>query len=686
MAARIVRLDEETVNRIAAGEILQRPASFVKEAIENSLDAGATSIGVSVKPSMIQVTDNGKGIHPDDLLLLSKRHSTSKLRAFDDLRAIATYGFRGEALASAMCVAQVTITTQPAGSPCAHRAVYRESKMQGKIAKTAGTPGTQVTVEDLFYNDPARLSALRPHAEEYARVLDVVQKYSIHHAGKVSFSCARAGKAPDVHTQSTASLKDVILGVYGADLARELLDVDVAALGHGCAVKGAVSNANYACKRADTVFFINERLVECAAVKRAVETLYAELLPKNSHAFAYLAFSMPREQVDVNTHPTKAQVAFLFETELCHALQEALREVLKSATQSRTFATVQTRLAVDAAGWVLSQQGARDAASNHDGGSDDDDDSSANESARATAASKPHASKRVRTDVSQEAGALDKYLVRVGCGHHHSDAHDDEPSAQRTATPPPPPPASQDELDSAPSIVPGSDALDLQSVRRLREEIASKSSGAANELLRNAVVVGTVDDRLSLVQSGNALLCVDHVALCRELMYQRAVQLFGRYLPVRVEPPLDVAALIGDELALKLTEHAAMLHEYFGVDIRTGRHLTALPRLLAGHVYEAAALPRLLRSVAIANWSDESACLSFVTRCIADASAELPRFVADADPLDRGSLQYALKHVVFPAVRSSARFLAPREFAEPSRAIIVQLATTRDLYKVFERC
>jgi DNA mismatch repair protein MLH1 len=141
-ASRILQLDETTINRIAAGEIIQRPASFAKEGLENSLDAHATQITVSVKGlSLLQISDNGKGIHPDDLKVVCQRFATSKLRSFEDLKTVGTYGFRGEALASCTYVSNLTITTKTAEASCAHRASYREGKMVGKVSKSAGVDG-----------------------------------------------------------------------------------------------------------------------------------------------------------------------------------------------------------------------------------------------------------------------------------------------------------------------------------------------------------------------------------------------------------------------------------------------------------------------------------------------------------------------------------------------------------------
>ncbi|CAI7803612.1 unnamed protein product [Closterium sp. NIES-54] len=193
----IRRLDEAVVNRIAAGEVIQRPASAVKELVENSLDAGARSVGVVVKDGglkMMLITDDGHGIRPEDLPILCERHTTSKLRAFEDLESMATLGFRGEALASLTFVSHLTVTTMTAGQTHGFRAQYRDGEMQGLAVACAAVQGTQVLVDDLFFNVPARRKAFRSHSEEYARILDVLSRFAIHNYD-VCFSCKKYGEA-----------------------------------------------------------------------------------------------------------------------------------------------------------------------------------------------------------------------------------------------------------------------------------------------------------------------------------------------------------------------------------------------------------------------------------------------------------------------------------------------------------
>ncbi|SJX62268.1 related to MLH1-DNA mismatch repair protein [Sporisorium reilianum f. sp. reilianum] len=358
----IKRLDESVVNRIAAGEIIHRPANALKELIENSLDAGATLIRITLKEGgikMLQIQDNGSGIQPSDLPLLCERFATSKLRDFGDLESMSTFGFRGEALASiSYVIASMNVVSKTRHQDCAYRAYYANGSLappkpgqSSDPKQCAGTDGTLITAEDLFYNVPQRRRALRSAADEYNRALDVVSKYAVHYGGKgVGFVCRKASSnATDLNTPSspTASTLDTIRILHGNAVARELVELkDVVDDNLGFQCQGWISGANWSSKRTTMLCFINNRLVDCPLLKRSIEALYAALLPKGGHPWVYLSISINPANVDVNVHPTKKEVHFLHEDEIVERICQAAQDRLSGANSSRTFAFSQAVLPI----------------------------------------------------------------------------------------------------------------------------------------------------------------------------------------------------------------------------------------------------------------------------------------------------------------------------------------------------
>ena len=345
----IRRLDETVVNRIAAGEVIQRPANALKEMIENSLDAKSTMITVTVKSGglkLLQIQDNGCGIRKTDMSIVCERFTTSKLNKFEDLSSIATYGFRGEALASISHVAHVTITTRTADSNCAYRASFSDGKLvsprPGQPAEPkpcAGNRGTQITVEDLFYNVATRRKALKSPGEEYTKVMDVVSKYAIHNSG-VAFTLKKQGEnMASVRTTSSATVVDNIRAIYGPSVAKELLEVSLDNHKYSFKMHAHISNANYSVKKFTFLLFINHRLVDSSSLRKAIQTVYEAYLPKGMQPFVYMSLEIAAANVDVNVHPTKHEVHFLHEDSIIEAIQKSIEERLLGANESRTYFT-----------------------------------------------------------------------------------------------------------------------------------------------------------------------------------------------------------------------------------------------------------------------------------------------------------------------------------------------------------
>lgn len=341
---RIKPLDVSVVNKIAAGEIIISPVNALKELLENSLDAGATMIDILVKDGgikVLQISDNGCGIHRNDLPILCERFTTSKLTKFEDLESISTYGFRGEALASISHIAKVTVTTKTKDDKCAWKVSFMEGQMLSDPVPIAGKDGTVILVEDLFYNIPSRLRALRSPNDEYNKILDVLGKYSIHCHG-VGFTCKKFGTSNlSLTLKSNLSINDRIRCIYGNSVASNLVPFeikdDLQELNID-QVKGQITNLNYLSKKSTPpIFFINNRLVTCEPLRRSLQQVYQLYLPKGNKPFIYLDLRIQPDTVDVNVHPTKKEVRFLNQDEIIERISSHLQQELIKLDSSRTF-------------------------------------------------------------------------------------------------------------------------------------------------------------------------------------------------------------------------------------------------------------------------------------------------------------------------------------------------------------
>ena len=242
-------------------------------------------------------------------------------------------------------MSHLKVTSQTDGAPCAFRAVFQDGRMVGadgspcaKPAPCAGVRGTTITVEDLFYNTPLRLKAVRNTADEYQRVVELVARYALHYSG-TALTCKKQGEnSADVHTMRNATVTDNVKALFGFTIARELMTVTAERPEVGLlSLKMWATNANFNLKKGCFILFINNRLVDCTPVKKAIDGVYASLLPKGSHAWVYLALQIDPPNVDVNVHPTKSEVRFLHETEIVQAVQDALSAELAKYNASRTF-------------------------------------------------------------------------------------------------------------------------------------------------------------------------------------------------------------------------------------------------------------------------------------------------------------------------------------------------------------
>ncbi|MDY6918231.1 MAG: DNA mismatch repair endonuclease MutL [Chloroflexota bacterium] len=318
-------LEPDVVSKIAAGEVVERPASVVKELVENSLDAGATQVAVESRGGgigSIRVTDNGSGIRADEVELAFRRHATSKISSFDDLHSVSSLGFRGEALPSIAAVAGVEMLTRTEKDAVGTFIRLADGAV-GDRGQRGCPRGTTVTVSNLFRNVPARFKFLKSVATESGHISNVVTQYSLAFP-EVRFTLLVDGRLT-LQTQGNGDMRDVLVRVYGLKVADEMLAVG----GEELSVRGFVgSPAVGRSSRGYLSFFVNGRWVRSPLLGRAVEEAYHGLLMTGKHPVAVLRISLPFEDVDVNVHPTKAEVRFRNERDLFTVVERAVRAAL----------------------------------------------------------------------------------------------------------------------------------------------------------------------------------------------------------------------------------------------------------------------------------------------------------------------------------------------------------------------
>ena len=329
-------LADHVANQIAAGEVVERPASVAKELVENSIDAGATRITIEIEAGgrrLLKVSDDGEGMVRDDAVLAFERHATSKISASEDLAAIGTLGFRGEALASIASVAKVELTTSTEGAASATRVTIDGGRMRD-VKDAAHPRGTTITVRDLFFNVPARRKFLRAEATETFHLTNLVTHYALAHP-EIAFAFVNNGREV-IRAAPAKDLRERAYQIFGGEFLENLLEVNG---GHGdvARVTGFVSAPRDRRTSRDSQYlFVNRRFVRDQMIGRSLSEGYRSILPQGVYPAALLFIDTPLEEVDVNVHPAKTEVRFRRQAAVADAVREAVRNALASASYSPT--------------------------------------------------------------------------------------------------------------------------------------------------------------------------------------------------------------------------------------------------------------------------------------------------------------------------------------------------------------
>lgn len=325
----IAVLDQGTVDKIAAGEVIERPSSVVKELVENAVDAGANAVTVEIKEggiSLIRITDNGEGIPTEQVPMAFLRHATSKIRSVEDLLSIGSLGFRGEALSSIAAVCQVELITKTSGSLTGCRYLIEGGIEKG--TEEIGAPeGTTFLVRNLFYNTPARKKFLKSAMTEAGYISELMERMALSHP-EISFKFINNNQTR-LHTSGNANLKDIIYGIYGRDIAANLIEIQKQETAGpvdlwGFIGKPVISRGN----RNYENYFINGRYIKSRIISKAIEDAYKTFMMQHKYPFTALHFCIDGSLLDVNVHPTKMELRFSNNEEMYRFVYEALKAAL----------------------------------------------------------------------------------------------------------------------------------------------------------------------------------------------------------------------------------------------------------------------------------------------------------------------------------------------------------------------
>jgi DNA mismatch repair protein MutL len=347
-------LPEALANKIAAGEVVERPASVVKELLENAIDAGASSIEIEIEGGgkrLVRIQDNGEGMSPDDALLAFERHATSKLLRAEDLIEISTLGFRGEALPSIASVSRLILETRHEGSPVGTSVEINGARMAA-VKEVARPPGTSVTVRDLFFNLPARKKFLKSDSTELSHIVNVITQYAVAHP-EARFLLKSSG-AELFHFQPVTQLRERVFQIFGGELLKQLIEIqdqvpiysrddddrqDLGGQMSWVRVQGFTSKPEvHKLNRNSLHFFVNRRMIRDRIILHAVGEAYRNILPADAFPVVLLFLEMPYREVDVNVHPSKTEVRFRRQALVHDFLRDAIRKALMEARPQTSFA------------------------------------------------------------------------------------------------------------------------------------------------------------------------------------------------------------------------------------------------------------------------------------------------------------------------------------------------------------
>lgn len=659
--ALITKLSECTIRLIAAGEVITRPFNIVKELLENSLDAGATNVRITIEQGgvkLIEIIDNGHGIARANAELLCQRYTTSKLQKACDLYGLSTFGFRGEALASVSEMADLEIRTfNIEADKQGWQAKYKSGKIVEISDKFIQSPGTHIKVTNLFLDIDRRRSAIKTSfLDEKKAITDLVLNYAIFNRDKVTMILKEDNISDLICSLAPIKTGPCFGSFFGLEIENNLVEL-IAENSNQYKAKAQIvfsykksTSSNH---QNNFILFVNNRLVSCSDMKKEIDALISEYLnTKIYNALTYIALEVPACDIDVNTHPAKATVTLHYHLEIVALIVSVLRARLKENLATKFIPpSTPSQKTISA----LTQQ---------------------------LQATSPMPSK------------TNQVAIRP-----HDLIHND--SSQQTLTQL----SKSWRCESPPIVPPNRERRDmkLKSINDLRLQVAQEKSHEVATVIRNSVFVGIFDHDRALIQHETKLYAMNLKAYLKEQHYQFYLFDFGNFPPIDILPPGNrirffICTYLGDlekhepeeydklqyrttdTVIDELLDHAPMFEDYLTLKLTKDEILT-IPNIIPNEIPNLAYLGRFLVDlVNKVDYSEERECFRMIGRVIAEFYSEAPAKLEDRDIHKRYHDNIETK--LYAAIKN---YLLPPDWLF-TRENICQISDTKDLYKVFERC
>ncbi|KAI8971126.1 histidine kinase-like ATPase [Pilobolus umbonatus] len=591
----IICLDPSVISRIAAGEIVHCPANVVKELIENSLDASAHHIQITVSNGgldLVRITDDGTGIQLEDMSLVCQKHATSKLQKFDDLGSITTFGFRGEALSSISHIADVSIISKTEDSPCGFKVIYKNGTMVNRPISCAANTGTVITIQRMFENEPMVRKRLKSSNEEYKRTLEIIKKYAVHNY-KIAYTIRKNTTIEHSYSE-TSTIKERIGQVYG--LSKHLTSTQYKESKWSFDL--TFIDQQDVSTQSTFILFVNNRLVDNQRMKKEIYQAYKELTEKKPH-FIYLSLNIYPPHVDVNIHPTKNKVRILNEDTMVDTITRILKDLLQCNKDKKRKSTSK----------CPHEQTTLDSyfQSNH----------------------------RIPTkdDISKERPASSwkpkSPCVPLKCVNKKNNT----PESKQTMAVVPDDTSTQisdsysNRSDECSPFNGGMVEDDLQSIFIMEKEVLTNEDKSISKLLSGLHDIGYIDDVLALGLYHNCYYLVHQCVISEELFYQMIIRSFGRMGTLHLETSLSIHScleLVVDNLndirqyKTVIYQYSDILKTYFSIVITKKNddyHLCQLPIIINDYIPSLNNLPVFLLNLATkVNWTQEIECFDAIIR------------------------------------------------------------------------